>query len=43
MEFGPATNAFVDFVSDGSTYIKSDNCSAFWASTLYCSSTLMWS
>lgn len=41
MEFGSATNTFIDFVSDGSTHIESDNCSAFWASTLYRSSTLM--
>ena len=41
MEFGPATNAFINFVSHGSAYIESDNCSAFGASAFYGSSTLM--
>lgn len=43
MEFGSATNAFINFVSNGSAYIESYNCSAFGASTFYGSSTLMWS
>ena len=41
MEFGPAANAFINFVSNGSAYIESDNCSAFGTSTFYGSSTLM--
>ena len=41
MEFRPATNAFINFVSNGSAYIEPDNCSAFGTSAFYGSSTLM--